>query len=240
MNEKAKNKEMPAVRLQGVSRNYRLGKMEVPAVRRVDLDVRKADFLVVAGPSGSGKTTLLNIMGLIDKPTAGMVHLNTINTTSLNLEKMVLLRRKRIGFIFQTFNLVPVWSVYENVEYPLILNRVSAKQRTERVNKILERVGLAERSRHRPRELSGGERQRTAVARAVVKNPEIVLADEPTANLDSRIGSGILDLMRRLHDREGITFVFSSHDPRIIEMADRVVHMSDGRVVEEVDRRRIS
>jgi len=240
MNKIAVPQEMAAVRLRGVSRNYRLGKMEVPAVRHVDLDVRKADFLVIAGPSGSGKTTMLNMMGLIDKPTTGKVHLSAIDTTSLNLEKLVRLRRERIGFIFQTFNLVPVWSVYENVEYPLILNRVSAKQRAERVKAILDRVGLAERSRHRPRELSGGERQRTAVARAVVKKPEIVLADEPTANLDSRIGAGILDLMRRLHDREGITFVFSSHDPRIIDMADRVVHMSDGRIEEEVEWRRTS
>jgi len=240
MNEKAVTQGMPAVCLQGVGRSYQLGKMEVPAVQGVDLDVHKADFLVIAGPSGSGKTTLLNMMGLIDKPTEGRIRLSEIDTTSMNLERLVRFRRKRIGFIFQTFNLIPVWSVYENVEYPLILNRVSSKKRAERVEEILERVGLAARGRHRPRELSGGERQRTAVARAVVKKPEIVLADEPTANLDSRTGAGILDLMRRLHAREDITFVFSSHDPRIIDMADRVVHMSDGRIADEVNHRRKS
>jgi len=221
---------VPVVRLAGVSRRYRLGRTEVPALTDVSLDVAAGDFLVLAGPSGSGKTTLLNLIGLIDKPTAGSVWLDGENTAPQSLNALAGRRRDRIGFVFQTFNLVPVLSVFENVEYPLILKGLPRRERRERVVRALEKVELAGRMNHRPRELSGGEQQRVSIARAVVKDPGLVLADEPTANLDSATGRRILDLMLGLHEEAGVTFVFSSHDPRIIELGRRVVRLRDGRI----------
>jgi putative ABC transport system ATP-binding protein len=225
----------PIVRLAGVSRRYRLGKTEVPALTDINLDIRTDDFLVLAGPSGSGKTTLLNLIGLIDKPSAGSVWMDDQNTTPKSLNSLAGLRRDRIGYIFQTFNLVPVLSVFENVEYPLILKDVPRQERRELVKRTLDLVGLAGRLRHRPRELSGGEQQRASIARAIIKKPRIVLADEPTANLDSGTGLRILELMRRLHGQEGVTFIFSSHDPRIIAMGLRVVRLQDGRIVDQTE-----
>jgi len=222
----------PVVRLSGVSRRYRLGRTEVPALTDVSLDVAAGEFLVLAGPSGSGKTTLLNLIGLIDKPTAGSVWLDGEDTAPRSLSALSAKRRDRIGYIFQTFNLVPVMSVFENVEYPLILRGLPRRERRERVAQALEKVGLAGRMRHRPRELSGGEQQRVSIARAVVKEPGLVLADEPTANLDSATGRRILDLMLGLHDEAGVTFVFSSHDPRIIGLGRRVVRLQDGRIAD--------
>jgi putative ABC transport system ATP-binding protein len=217
-------------RLVGVSRRYRLGKTEVPALTDISLDIGANDFLVLAGPSGSGKTTLLNLIGLIDKPSAGAVWVNGQDTTPQSLNSLASLRRDRIGYIFQTFNLVPVLSIFENVEYPLILREVPRAERRKLVERALDMVGLAGRMRHRPRELSGGEQQRASIARAIVKKPGIVLADEPTANLDSATGLRILELMRTLHRQEGVTFIFSSHDPRIIAMGLRVVRLRDGRI----------
>jgi putative ABC transport system ATP-binding protein len=225
----------PIVRLAGVSRCYRLGKTEVPALTDINLDIGANDFLVLAGPSGSGKTTLLNLIGLIDKPSAGSVWMDDQNTTPKSLNSLAGLRRDRIGYIFQTFNLVPVLSVFENVEYPLILRGVPRPERRELVAQALDMVGLAGRLRHRPRELSGGEQQRASIARAIVKKPKIVLADEPTANLDSGTGLRILELMRTLHREEGVTFLFSSHDPRIIDMGLRVVRLRDGRIVDHTE-----
>jgi putative ABC transport system ATP-binding protein len=224
-----------AARLAGVSRRYRLGKTEVPALTDVNLEVEAGDFLVLAGPSGSGKTTLLNLIGLIDKPTAGSVWVNGEDTSPLSLNALAALRRDRIGYVFQTFNLAPVLTVFENVEYPLILRGVTRRERRDLVEQALRRVGLAERMRHRPRELSGGEQQRVSIARAVVKRPALVLADEPTANLDSATGRRILDLMLRLHDGEGVTFVFSSHDHRIIGLGRRVIRLRDGRIDDAAD-----
>jgi putative ABC transport system ATP-binding protein len=223
--------DKPVVRLVGVSRRYRLGKTEVPALSDINLDIEANDFLVLAGPSGSGKTTLLNLIGLIDKPSAGSVWMNGQDTTSESLNALAGLRRDRIGYIFQTFNLVPVLSVFENVEYPLILRGLARRERRERTAHALEMVGLADRARHRPHELSGGEQQRASIARAIIKKPRIILADEPTANLDTGTGRLILDLMRTLHREERVTFVFSSHDPRIIGLGLRVVRLQDGRVV---------
>ena len=220
----------PAVRLDGVSRRYRLGKTEVPALTDISLDVEARDFLVLAGPSGSGKTTLLNLIGLIDKPTAGSVWLDGEDTTPRSLNALAAFRRDRIGYIFQTFNLAPVLTVFENVEYPLILRGVARRERRDLVERALLKVGLAERMRHRPGELSGGEQQRVSIARAVVKRPAIVLADEPTANLDSAAGRRILELMLALYDDEGVTFVFSSHDPRIVALGRRVIRLRDGRI----------
>jgi len=228
----ARSIDNPVVRLVGIGRRYRLGKTEVPALTDINLDIEANDFLVLAGPSGSGKTTLLNLIGLIDKPTAGAVWMNGRDTTPKSLNSLAGLRRDRVGYIFQTFNLVPVLSIFENVEYPLILGGVPRGERRKLVERALDQVGLAGRLRHRPRELSGGEQQRASIARAMVKKPGIVLADEPTANLDSVTGLRILELMRQLHREEGVTFVFSSHDPRIIAMGLRVVRLRDGRVVD--------
>jgi putative ABC transport system ATP-binding protein len=220
----------PVVELAAVSKDYGLGTAKVAALRDVDLEVRPGDFTVLAGPSGSGKTTLLNLVGLIDKPSAGEVRYDGRDTVPRPLNALCGLRRDRIGFIFQMFNLVPVLSAFENVEYPLILAGVPGRERRRRVREALDKVGLGGRARHRPSELSGGERQRTSIARAVVKNPALVLADEPTANLDSASGAAVLDLMRGLNRDEGVTFLFSSHDPRIIAAGRRIVRLRDGRI----------
>lgn len=222
--------DAPVIRLENVSRHYRLGKAQITAIRNVSLDINRKDFVVIAGPSGSGKTTLLNLVGLIDRPSAGTVVLDEVDTSEKSLNGLFRYRRDKIGYIFQTFNLIPVLSVYENVEYPLILQGVSRPQRKQLVSETLQKVGLFDRRKHKPRELSGGERQRTSIARAVVKKPEIVLADEPTANLDSKTGVEVLELMQNLHWHEGITFIFSSHDFRIIEMGKRVIRLRDGEI----------
>jgi len=220
----------PVAVLAGVSKEYVLGKTKVRALRNIDLAVNRGEFLVLAGPSGSGKTTILNLLGLIDKPDSGRVIFGGKNTVPLGLNALAPARRDSIGYIFQAFNLIPVLSVFENVEYPLILRRVPAGERRRRVESALEKVGLSHRRKHRPSELSGGERQRTSIARAIVKNPAVVLADEPTANLDSETGATICDLMRRLNRNEGATFVLSSHDPRIIGTGRRIVRLRDGAI----------
>ena len=218
------------VEMAAVSKDYRLGKTEVAALRDINLEIRPGDFTVLAGPSGSGKTTILNLVGLIDRPTSGEVRFDGRDTVSRGPSALTSLRRDRIGYIFQMFNLVPVLNVFENVEYPLVLGRVPARERRRRVLDALDKVDLTRRIRHRPSELSGGERQRASIARAVVKKPALVLADEPTANLDSAAGAVVLDLMRKLNREEGVTFLFSSHDPRIIEAGRRVVRLRDGRI----------
>jgi putative ABC transport system ATP-binding protein len=224
------NPSIPVVNMNGVGRQYRLGEADILALKNVTLDIHCGDFMVIAGPSGSGKTTLLNLIGLIDKPTSGQILLDGKDTTPKSLNSLFRYRRDRIGYVFQTFNLIPVLNVYENIEYPLILKGVSASQRREKVEQAMHKVGLSSRRKHKPRELSGGERQRVSVARAIVKAPELVLADEPTANLDSATGVDILRLMQRLHLEDNTTFVFSSHDPRIIAMGKRVVRLRDGEV----------
>jgi len=228
--EAVREAAVPIAALVGVSKEYDMGKIKVRALRGVDLTVIPGEFLVLAGPSGSGKTTILNLLGLIDKPDSGGVFFNGEDTVPFVLNALAPARRDSIGYIFQTFNLIPVLSVFENVEYPLILQRVPAGERRRRVDAALEKVGLGGRRKHRPSELSGGERQRTSIARAIVKEPAFILADEPTANLDSETGAAVLDLMRRLNADEGTTFVFSSHDPRIISLGRRVVHLRDGAV----------
>ncbi|MBN1271954.1 MAG: ABC transporter ATP-binding protein [Candidatus Aminicenantes bacterium] len=222
------------IRLQNVCRSYRLGKTVVPALREVALEIGSKDFCVIAGPSGSGKTSLLNLAGLVDKPDKGKIWWDGRDITPCSLNSLFRMRRDRIGYIFQTFNLIPVLSVFENVEYPLLLCRIHRKKRREIVDAVLEEVGLYERKKHKPKELSGGERQRVSIARAVVKNPDVVLADEPTANLDSVTGKKILDLMFSLHLEKGIAFVFSSHDPRIFGMGKKLVRLRDG-IVENIE-----
>jgi putative ABC transport system ATP-binding protein len=222
----------PIVAAQDVAKVYQLGKTEVHALRHVDLVVQRGEFLSIAGPSGSGKTTLLNLVGGVDVPTSGTVWVDGEDTSRLTERALTRLRLDHIGFIFQTFNLVAVLTVFQNVEFPLLLQgRMTAAERRRRVNELLESVGLADHARHRPSELSGGQRQRVAVARALVARPPLVLADEPTANLDSKTGGTIIDLMREMNRRDGTTFIFSTHDPKVMAHASAIVRLEDGRVV---------
>ncbi len=219
------------VSLQDVVKDYSLGKVVVHAIRGVSLDVQPGSFMSIAGPSGSGKTTLLNLIGCVDTPTKGAVVVDGKDTSKLTERQLTELRLDTLGFIFQSFNLVSVLSVYQNVEFPLLLQgRLGAKEREARVTGLLEQVGLREYIRHRPNELSGGQRQRVAIARALVTRPKIVLADEPTANLDSVTGENILDLMKDLNQREGTTFIFSTHDAKVMSYASRIVRVADGRL----------
>jgi len=212
-----------------VSRIYKLGKTEVPALRGVSLEIHAGEFLAVAGPSGSGKTTLLNLIGCVDTPTSGVVHVDGQDTSTLSERALTDLRLRKIGFIFQTFNLVPVLTVFQNVEFPLLLQGgIGKAERRQRVMGLLAAVGLDGHARHRPSELSGGQRQRVAVARALVGRPKLVLADEPTANLDSQTGGNIIDLMRELNRKDGTTFLFSTHDPKVLAHATAVVRIADG------------
>ncbi|OGF54595.1 MAG: ABC transporter [Candidatus Fraserbacteria bacterium RBG_16_55_9] len=221
----------PVVLIHDVTKEYQLGKTTILALKGVSLGVSRGEFLCVAGPSGSGKTTLLNMIGCLDKPTSGQVAIEGREVTSLSRDELARLRRQKIGFIFQTFSLIPVLSAYENVEFPLVLRGDHAKHHRERVGQILQAVGLDEVVRHRPDELSGGQQQRVAIARALVTEPALILADEPTANLDSETGKSIIDLMHRLSRDQGTTFVFSTHDLKIMERADRIVHLKDGSIV---------
>ncbi len=212
------------VSIVNVTKDYHLDKVVVPALRGVDLHVAPGDFISIAGPSGSGKTTLLNLIGCVDVATSGTVTINGHDTKSLNDRQLTDLRLDTLGFIFQSFNLVPVLSVFQNVEFPLLLQRrLGASARAIRVNALLAKVGLDRHAEHRPSELSGGQRQRVAIARALVTAPKIVLADEPTANLDSKTGDAIIDLMKEMNKSEGTTFIFSTHDAKVMAHADRVV-----------------
>jgi len=220
------------VSIVNVVKNYHLDKVVVPALRGVDLSVAEGDFISIAGPSGSGKTTLLNLIGFVDVASSGTVRINGHDTAHLSDRQLTTLRLHTLGFIFQSFNLVPVISVFQNVEFPLLLQRqLGAKQRKERVDALLEKVGLDKHSLHRPSELSGGQRQRVAIARALVTRPKIVLADEPTANLDSKTGDAIIDLMKEMNLSEKTTFIFSTHDAKVMAHADRVVRLADGLIV---------
>ncbi|WP_420237489.1 ABC transporter ATP-binding protein [Telmatobacter bradus] len=226
------------IRVEEVSRRFALdhtpGKHTaatfVSALHAVNLTVSMGDFLAISGPSGSGKSTLLNLIGCIDKPSSGAIFLDGVNTTTLNPEGQSELRRNKIGFVFQTFNLIPVFTAAENVEYPLLIQGVDAGERRRRVADALENVGLAKRAQHRPDLLSGGERQRVAVARAIVHRPALVLADEPTANLDTQNATQLIALMQGLNQRMGLTFIFSTHDARLLEHTPRIVRLCDGRI----------
>ncbi len=232
MNEAAAREAI--VRLQGAQKVYRLGTIEVPALVGIDLEIHKGDFAVVAGPSGSGKTTLLNLIGCVDVPTGGTVVVDGHDTGEMSEREMTQLRLNKLGFIFQSFNLVAVLDAYQNVEFPLLLQTgVSASERKDRVRAMLKSVGLGNHGHHRPSELSGGQRQRVAIARALVTQPRIVLADEPTANLDSKTSYQIIDLMRELNSRDGTTFIFSTHDPKVMEFAGRSIELVDGRIVND-------
>jgi putative ABC transport system ATP-binding protein len=218
-----------------VTKTYDLGKTQVQALRGVDLDIHRGEFLSIAGPSGSGKTTLLNLVGCVDTPTGGTVLLDGEDTGKLGERDLTKLRLHKIGFIFQSFNLVSVLTVVQNVEFPLLLQGgLSARERRARVMGLLEAVGIPEYAKHRPNELSGGQRQRVAVARALVTRPALVLADEPTANLDSHTGETILKLMHEMNQKDGTTFVFSTHDPRVMAHASALVRIDDGKISSRV------
>jgi putative ABC transport system ATP-binding protein len=222
------------IELRSVTKTYELGKTKVEALRGVSLRIERGDFTVIVGPSGSGKTTMLNIAGLLDRASSGEVLIDEEDVTGLSADARADARGKRIGFIFQGFNLVPVFDVRENIELSLVLSKAEGGRRAwkRRVAQAIEEVGLAEYADHKPAELSGGQRQRVAIARALVKKPEIILADEPTANLDSKTAFSIIELMRDLNEKERTTFVFSTHDDRVLKYARRVIRIEDGEIKE--------
>lgn len=219
------------VKIEQVIKQYQLGKTSVSALKGVDLVVARGEFLAIAGPSGSGKTTLLNLIGCIEKPTSGRVILDGLDVDGLPRDTLADLRASKIGFIFQSFNLLPVLTAQENVEYPLLIKKIPARERRGRAQQALEDVGLSSFAHHKPLELSGGQQQRVAVARAIVGVPTIILADEPTANLDHETGLGILNLMLQISQKRQTTFIFSTHDSKIMEMATRIIRLWDGTIV---------
>ena len=222
---------MPIVQVENVSKRYMLGEQEVTALHDVTLSIEPGVFLAIAGPSGSGKSTLLNIIGCIDTPSTGRVLIDGQDVSGRTPDQLADLRARSIGFIFQTFNLLPVLSAAENVEYPLLqLRELSKGERQERVQHYLAMVGLRKYASHRPNQLSGGQRQRVAIARALATHSRVVLADEPTANLDRKTGESILRLMKDINRKAGTTFIFSTHDKRVMNMADRLVRIEDGKI----------
>ena len=223
------------IEIKDLWKTYPMGNIEIKALKGVNLNIAEGEFTSVAGPSGSGKTTLLNIIGLIDSFSRGSLAINNVEITNQGRQELTRLRRENIGFVFQSFNLLPVLNVFENVELPLIITKKggSKAERRDRVDYLLEEVGLAARSKHTPAELSGGEQQRVAIARALVTGPRIVIADEPTANLDSDTGEKVLSLMKKINRDEKTTFIFSTHDPEIWKMADHIVFLHDGAIGHE-------
>jgi putative ABC transport system ATP-binding protein len=223
---------MSVIELQDVTRVYRIGEVETRALRGVTLTVEDGEFTAIVGPSGSGKTTLLQLLGCLDRPTNGTVRLEGQDVSQLNANQRADLRKGTIGFVFQFFALIPGLTAYENVELPLLLMGKSGKERKERVTELLAAVGLSDRAHHRPDQMSGGEQQRVAIARALATHPLLVLADEPTANLDTENGRQVMEIMQRLNEETGTTFLFATHDPRVIPFARRVVTLRDGKVSE--------
>lgn len=222
------------VRIENVSKEYTLGTSRVHALEDINLQIRNGEFLAIAGPSGSGKSTLLNMIGCIDIPSSGKIYINGRDVTGQTPDQLSALRARTIGFIFQTFNLFSVLSAEENIEYPLLqFKELSAVERRERIVKFLDIVGLTGFAGHRPNQLSGGQRQRVAIARALATHPKIILADEPTANLDHKTGEGILQLMKEINRNSGTTFIFSTHDAKVMAMAERLVRIEDGQLVGE-------
>jgi len=219
------------IRMERVTKIYRLGQIEVPALRGIDLEIKPGEMVAIMGPSGSGKSTLMNIMGCLDQPTSGVYELEGIPVSRLNDNQLAEIRNKKIGFVFQTFNLLPRTSALANVELPLIYG--GGTNRRERALEALRKVGILERAKHRPSELSGGEQQRVAIARALVNNPSIILADEPTGNLDSKTSREIMELFARLNQDEGITVVLVTHDREMAEYARRIIHLRDGQISHE-------
>ena len=222
---------MEVAKLTDITRVYTIGEVETHALRGVDLTIGEKEFTTLVGPSGSGKTTLLQLIGCLDMPTSGKVFINGQEATSMNRNQRADLRKGTIGFIFQFFALVPTLTAYENVELPLLL--MGEKNHKGRVMELLDAVDLSDRAGHRPDQLSGGQQQRVAVARALASNPKLILADEPTANLDSENGSQVMDIMAKLNKETGVTFVFATHDPRVIKYATRIVSLKDGLITKD-------
>jgi putative ABC transport system ATP-binding protein len=223
---------MDILRLLNVSKDYILKGETIKALQGIDLSVLSGEFVALMGPSGSGKTTLLHIMGGVDEPTGGKVFLGDQELSGLSAGQLADVRLRRLGFIFQSYNLLPALTVFDNCAYPLILQGRPGKERRERVERILDRVGLSHRLKHRPEDLSGGEQQRVAVARALITRPLLVLADEPTAHLDAETGREIIDLMRRLNEEEGTTFLFATHDPALLKQTTRILRLQGGIIME--------
>ena len=224
------------IRLQDIERVFDVGGQQVHALHQVNLDIERGAYVSIMGPSGSGKSTLLNLIGLLDRPSAGRYLFEQRDITALSDDEQAQVRRERIGFVFQFFHLVPRLTAAENIELPLVLAGMPPAQRRTKVNETLKAYGLSERAHHRPDQLSGGQRQRVAIARALVTRPQIVLADEPTANLDSATGEQILELMKKINRELETTFIFSTHDARIVDTADHIIRLRDGLVTE--NRRR--
>jgi putative ABC transport system ATP-binding protein len=223
----------PLIEVRGDTKYYTQGKLRVPALRGVDLTFAPGEFTVLAGPSGSGKTTLLNLIGGLDTPSEGSLSIAGHELAEMSGRALSELRLRNLGFVFQAYNLIPVLTAYENAEYVLLLQGVPAAKRRRQVEAVLAEVGLAELAHRRPNELSGGQQQRVAVARAIAAQPALVLADEPTANLDSKTGTELIDTMHRLNRERGVTFLFSSHDPKVIDRAERLIRLEDGRVASD-------
>jgi putative ABC transport system ATP-binding protein len=228
---------MSLVSAENLTKIYNVGEIEIEALKSVSFNVQSASFVSFVGPSGSGKTTLLNLIGCLDKPTSGSLKVADVDTSALTRKKAAVFRGKNLGFIFQDFNLIPVLSVYENVEYPLlIVQNVSAEERKKRITSLLETVGMIDQRDKYPDQISGGQKQRAAIARALVTNPRLVLADEPTANLDSKTALMVIDIMRKMKEEFGVTFIFSTHDQRVVNEVEAVYTLQDGILVEDAVR----
>ena len=232
-----KQKKMSIIKTENIFKIYNEGsEIEVKALNGVSIEIEKGEFTAIVGPSGSGKTTLLNIVGGLDSPTSGSVELAKTNILNLSENEMIDFRLKNIGFVFQAYNLIPVLTAQENVEFIMLMQNKPESERKARTNELLQAVGLEEQINKRPNEMSGGQQQRVAVARALASKPQFVLADEPTANLDSTSTKDLLDIMANLNEKEGITFVFSTHDQRVIDRAKRIITVDDGKVISDVVR----
>jgi putative ABC transport system ATP-binding protein len=220
-----------SVKVEGVEKVYKLGEIPVQALKDVNLQLSEGEFVAIMGPSGSGKTTLLNLIGVLDKPTKGEIYIDGKNITKLKDRELTAIRRSTIGYVFQFYNLIPVLSAFENVELPMLISGAPKKEREERAHYLLEMVGLAEREHHRPDELSGGEQQRVAIVRALANKPSVVLADEPTGDLDSKTGKEVMQALRDLSRNEGATVIVVTHDPMVANLANRIFEMRDGRII---------
>lgn len=220
-----------SVKVDEVSKVYQLGEIPVQALKNASLDLKKGEFVAIMGPSGSGKTTLLNLIGVLDKPTKGQIYIDNRDITKLKDKELTKLRRKSVGYIFQFYNLIPVLSAFENVELPMLIAGMPKKEREERAHQLLEKVGLSGRENHRPDELSGGEQQRVAIVRALANRPSVVLADEPTGDLDSKTGKEVMTALRDLSKNEGATVIVVTHDPTVANLATKIFNMHDGEII---------
>jgi len=228
---------MSLVKAKNLTKVYSLGEIKVEALKSVSFEIEPASFISFIGPSGSGKTTLLNLIGCLDKPTSGKLEVSDVNTSDLTRKEAAAFRGRNLGFIFQDFNLIPVLTVYENVEYPLlIVQSVPAEERKERINSLLKKVGMIDQKDKYPDQISGGQKQRVAAARALVTNPRLVLADEPTANLDSKTAFMVIDIMRQMKEEFGVTFIFSTHDPKIVSEVETVYTLQDGMLTDQTKK----